>query len=197
MSASEHSQQLPRCIGSVPLAEGRFLRLEKIRYLDRQGQARSWEAAQRQERQQAVLIIAQLRHCGDFLFIRQFRAPLNSFVIEFPAGLIDEGESPAAAAIRELHEETGYHGRVLWDCGPGSSSAGLCGELVTTVFMEIDEKAANNAQQQQQLEDGEDIAVIPCAPARIAAFLRERQEAGDILDSRLAAWAAGCGWQWR
>lgn len=29
---------------------------------------------------------------------------------EFPAGLMDEGEDAATTALRELHEETGYHG---------------------------------------------------------------------------------------
>ncbi|MGI5925256.1 MAG: NUDIX domain-containing protein [Lentisphaeria bacterium] len=190
-------QSEPRCLSTDVVAAGRFLRLENIRFSDRQGRQRNWEAAQRQQEQQAVLIIATLRPSGDILFIRQFRPPVNAFVIEFPAGLIDAGESPAEAAIRELHEETGYHGRVLWDTGPGSSSAGMTGELVTTVFMDVDEKDPANAKHQQQLDDGEDITVIPRSAAAIPAFLRERQQAGDILDSRLAAWVAGCGWQWR
>lgn len=31
-------------------------------------------------------------------------------MIEVPAGLVDEGESAAECAVRELREETGYHG---------------------------------------------------------------------------------------
>ena len=42
------------------------------------------------------------------LVISQFRPPLNTWSIEFPAGLIDEGETPEEAARRELAEETGY-----------------------------------------------------------------------------------------
>lgn len=45
---------------------------------------------------------------GDRLvLIRQFRFPLNDYVYEFPAGLIDPGEDAAAAAVREMYEETG------------------------------------------------------------------------------------------
>lgn len=42
------------------------------------------------------------------LVISQFRPPLNCWSIEFPAGLIDEGETPEEAAKRELEEETGF-----------------------------------------------------------------------------------------
>ena len=42
------------------------------------------------------------------LVVSQFRPPLNGYSIEFPAGLIDEGEKPEDAARRELTEETGY-----------------------------------------------------------------------------------------
>ncbi len=43
-----------------------------------------------------------------FLMVRQFRHGSSSITMEFPAGLVDPGENPAAAAERELLEETGY-----------------------------------------------------------------------------------------
>jgi len=41
---------------------------------------------------------------------KQFRPPISKVVIEIPAGLVDEGESAAESAVRELKEETGYVG---------------------------------------------------------------------------------------
>ena len=42
------------------------------------------------------------------LLIRQFRHATNGYLWEIPAGRRDQGETPAAAARRELQEETGY-----------------------------------------------------------------------------------------
>ena len=46
------------------------------------------------------------------MIIVQYRPPVEAFCVEFPAGLIDEGESPEQAAVRELREGTGYFGKV-------------------------------------------------------------------------------------
>lgn len=51
------------------------------------------------------------------MVILQYRPPVEAKCVEFPAGLIDEGESPEQAAVRELMEETGYAGKVC-DCTP-------------------------------------------------------------------------------
>ncbi|HIT07106.1 MAG TPA: NUDIX hydrolase [Candidatus Scybalocola faecipullorum] len=41
------------------------------------------------------------------VLIRQYRATLNGFIYEFPAGLVDDGETFKFAGGRELYEETG------------------------------------------------------------------------------------------
>ncbi len=47
---------------------------------------------------------------GNVVFIEQFRHGVRQTTLEVPGGMIDEGESPATAALRELEEETGYSG---------------------------------------------------------------------------------------
>jgi len=41
------------------------------------------------------------------VLVKQFRYPLNEYIYEFPAGLVEPGEDAREAGIREIYEETG------------------------------------------------------------------------------------------
>ena len=44
------------------------------------------------------------------LLVRQYKHGASEIVVELPAGMIDEGETPERCAVRELAEETGFTG---------------------------------------------------------------------------------------
>lgn len=43
------------------------------------------------------------------VLVRQYRYPVDQITYELPGGVIDKGEDPKMAAIREMQEETGFH----------------------------------------------------------------------------------------
>jgi ADP-ribose pyrophosphatase len=47
------------------------------------------------------------------LLIKQYRHAVNEYLIEIPAGKIENKEKPIEAAKRELHEETGFEGDLI------------------------------------------------------------------------------------
>jgi ADP-ribose pyrophosphatase len=58
---------------------------------------------------------------GGIVLVRQFRFGVNALSLEIPGGVIEKGEDPVAAGVRELSEETGYGGgrvRLLGSVNP-------------------------------------------------------------------------------
>jgi ADP-ribose pyrophosphatase len=78
---------------------------------------------------QAVAILPFI-NAGDILLIRQFRASLNEYIVEVPAGVVDHGETPEETAKRELIEETGYLPRTLEKLGSFTPTPGYSSEVL-------------------------------------------------------------------
>ena len=177
--------------GRQELFAGKFLTLEKVEYCDRSGVTRQWEAAQRVNSNGAAVLIPKLVPSGKYLLIRQFRPPCGAYVIEFPAGLIDPGETVEDTAIRELYEETGYRGKIVRTLPMCSSSPGLTGECFATAFMEIDETLFPETPE-QHLESTEDIELFAVTPQEIPAFLAKARQNGDVIDAKIEFFFALC-----
>ncbi|MDN5654225.1 MAG: NUDIX hydrolase, partial [Kocuria sp.] len=78
-------------------------------------------------RHPGAVAIAALNENNEILLINQYRQPVEMNMWEIPAGLLDvEGESPLAAAQRELAEETDrkastWHTLAEFNNSPGCS----------------------------------------------------------------------------
>ena len=120
----------------------------------------------------AVCIVAKTP-ADSLVMIREFRYPLNSWCIAFPAGLIDAGEDFITCADCELREETGYAVVEGSTARPlpqaGYSSTGMSDETVQVVFVEA-QKVAD-----AQPEPNELIEVFELPIADVRRFLDENQ----------------------
>lgn len=174
-------------IACEQIAAGKWLLLNELTYEDRRGKIRTWEAAARQNCAGAVAMICTLKPSNRLILVRQYRPPVNKFTIEFPAGLVNHGESPEETAIRELREETGYRGKVLRVLPPAYSSPGLTSEATSIVIMEADE--AEQGTLQTQFDESEDIETLLVGKHMLEAFLLEADKRGEAIDGKLLSYA--------
>lgn len=109
----------------------------------------------------AVCIVG-LTENDELLMIREFRYPLNSWCIAFPAGLMEPGEDLATCVDRELREETGYALRVSDGADlssaitplpqAGFSSTGLTDETVQIVYAQVTRVADATPERGELIE---------------------------------------------
>jgi 8-oxo-dGTP pyrophosphatase MutT (NUDIX family) len=71
---------------------------------------------------------------GRIVLVRQYRHGAQTVTLEMPAGMVDPGEEPAAAALRECLEETGYRAREAVPLGSVSPNPTLFDNRLHSYF---------------------------------------------------------------
>ena len=110
---------------------------------DKNGKEHNWEWVERNNTTKAVAIIPlfdnEEKKRTELILLKQFRVPVNDYVIEFPAGLVDkEGECEFDVAERELFEETGLTLGNPYQIGPQLyTSPGLTNESISYVVAHV------------------------------------------------------------
>jgi ADP-ribose pyrophosphatase len=124
----------------------------------------------------AVLIVPVIE-ATRVVMIRNYRVAVGERLWEFPAGKLEPGEDPKAAAARELEEETGYRAATLRKLGEFYTSPGFTDELMR-IFV-----AEKLTQVGQRLELDEDIHV----EAVSVSDVREMISDGRLRDGKSVA----------
>ena len=108
------------------------------------------------------------------VLVRQFRFGIWSPALEIPGGMVDPGEDPLSAAVRELEEETGYTVERLEPLARFYPSPGFCTELLH-VFLGLGLRVCTVAADEE-----EDLELVRL-PLRKALELVRR---GEIIDAK-------------
>lgn len=98
-----------------------------------------------------VVILAEVGD-GRIPFVRQHRYPINSDLLELPAGKQDPGETPASSAARELEEETGLRPLFLEHVSSYYTSPGFCDELLHFYYSNQLEETTRTPEEDEDLE---------------------------------------------
>ncbi|MBI5633139.1 MAG: NUDIX hydrolase [Nitrospirae bacterium] len=171
-------------ISKKTLWEGKFLRSVLIKYNVRCNsshsvEARNWEAFERVNCD-GVIGIVPFTDSDEVILIRQFRPPLDGFVIELPAGLVDSGEKFEQAVRRELIEETGYEAGDVQFLAEGPMSSGASSEILS-VYVATGLRHVGIGQR----DETEDIEVIPVHFNDVIAKLEELRQSGNYIDLKV------------
>ena len=81
--------------------------------------------------------IVPVTHDNKVLMVRQYRYPMETELLEIPAGKLGIGEKPIDCAVRELSEETGCTAGRIVDFGAVYPSPGFCRETLF-LFLALD-----------------------------------------------------------
>ena len=106
------------------------------------------------------------------VLIKQYRYPINSYIYEFPAGLVEDGEDYEEAAGREIFEETGMKfSSITVPDGykrPFFTTIGMTDESCSTVFGYCEGEPSSENQ-----EDSEEIEVVLADKTEVRRILKE------------------------
>ncbi len=126
------------------------------------------------------VVLIPVEDDGRVVLIRQYRAPLDREIWEFPAGRVDAGESAEDAARRECEEEIGRVPHRLERMRGLYPAPGFCDEQL--IFFRVSDLRPPPADSPHHPDEDEDITTRSVTPAEARAML----ERGEIVDLKTA-----------
>jgi len=131
----------------------------------------------------AALIIPFLAK-NKIVLLRQFRAVVNTYMYELPAGTIKSGESSLSCARREIAEETGYSAKKVLKLGYIYPVPGYSTEKIIIYKAENLRKCRTGSDKDEIIEN------IIVTKAQVRSMFKKRK----IIDAKTICAFSMCGW---
>lgn len=166
--------------------KNRFLNMYALEAVNKKGDTHTYFLASRAEETDELKIVTKenapdgvlifsvlkgkTREEDRVVLVKQYRCAIDTYIYEFPAGLVEKGEAYKKAAIREMKEETGLDFYPI-DVDPRYekpyfTTIGMTDESCAAVYGYVEGQISDRF-----LEDNEEIEVV----------LADRKEAERIL----------------
>ncbi|MGH9549548.1 MAG: NUDIX hydrolase [Terriglobales bacterium] len=98
------------------------------------------------------VVIACRPKPDQIILIKQYRYCVDEVLYELPAGRLEAGEEPLAAAKRELLEETGYEAKSWRELAPMYTAPGFCNEMLYLYEASDVRFVATNPDEDEEIE---------------------------------------------
>ena len=143
--------------------EGKFLTYYVARYITKEGHIKDYELISRDKNltlekfgnnlPAGVGMVTFSSDKKKILLQKEFRMATNNWVYNFPAGLIDQGESVEEAAKREVREETGCEIKEIEVVLPPSyASQGTSDEMMSIVICTVEGEIKDSIYEEEEIE---------------------------------------------
>jgi ADP-ribose pyrophosphatase len=129
------------------------------------------------------VVIVPMPSPSSVILVRQYRLAVNQWLCELPAGSVDDGEEPEAAARRECNEEIGLMPQAVMRLGTYLPTPGYCDEEM--VFFKVSSLEKPEAPAEQDEDEDIEVKTFMLAEARDMVRRGEINDMKTIVGLRL------------
>ena len=137
-------------------------------------------------RHPGAALAVPITRSGEVIILRQYRFACSRRILEFPAGTLEEGESPLESIKREVQEESGYSADTWDDLGEMLPCPGYSDEIIH-LFLARD---LNKLKNKPQGDADEDIEVLKMPVETLNELIANGRESLD--GKSITAWFRAC-----
>jgi len=207
----DSKSQKAKNTGRVQAFSGKWLRFLLADYQNKEVTVKGYEYVERTTRKgefDGITIIGIVKYPNTnrkdkLILIGNYRPPIDKYVIEFPAGLVDSADDCFTDAVRELKEETGFVPEKILNIIDSKkipqvspivySEPSVTNENEKIIILQIDGENELNKNTKQELEETENINVhlVDLDEKLLESISKLAKENDYVIETKVYTFALG------